>query len=241
MHSACTWFFHHVHLDRNLPNLGRISWISRKTDRKNAWALLLSLLFACSRMILVEGYVHGNANIQLSSPKLWLLKNHREVKLRELSELLEIEFGSYCPEENNTTSDTHSIPLFRKLWENCQGLLTDFGGYVGNSKETAHKNHVQTINKQTHGICMLQFACKPGWIFEDVLHPNASCSPQIHCVERSFAFLQHLLVNNSCFSALCCFISWKASRSSHWCNRCCCDHVFEAEFPKLLPICNWFS
>ena len=38
MHSACTWFFHHVHLDWNLPNLGRISWISRKTDRKNAWA-----------------------------------------------------------------------------------------------------------------------------------------------------------------------------------------------------------
>ena len=38
------WFFA-PKLDWNLPNLGRICWILEKTDRKNPWALLLSLLF----------------------------------------------------------------------------------------------------------------------------------------------------------------------------------------------------
>ena len=38
-------------------------------------------------MILVKGYVHGDANTRLSSLKQWLPMNHRE-----LPELLEIEF-----------------------------------------------------------------------------------------------------------------------------------------------------
>ena len=126
MHSACTWFFHHVHLDRNLPNLGRISWISRKTDRKNAWALLLSLLFACSRMILVEGYVHGNANIQLSSPKLWLPKNHREVKLRELSELLEIKFEVILPWRKQHDQRYTQYPIIEETVRKLSGTVNRF-------------------------------------------------------------------------------------------------------------------
>ena len=76
---------------------------SQKTDRKNAWALLLSLLLhgpvQCSHisrsdlgMTLIEGYVHGNANILLGWLKRWLPLNYRE-----LPELPEIEFEAILP------------------------------------------------------------------------------------------------------------------------------------------------
>ena len=48
--NARTIYTVHIHgffapkLDWNLTNLGRMCWIPGKPDRKNAWALLLSLL-----------------------------------------------------------------------------------------------------------------------------------------------------------------------------------------------------
>ena len=80
LHCACTCFFR-AKARWNLTNLGRMCWIPGKPDRKNAWALLLSLLLYArahiSRsdfgMTLIEGYgmamqmlglVHSNSGCQ---------------------------------------------------------------------------------------------------------------------------------------------------------------------------------
>ena len=44
LHRAYVHGFSAPKLDWNPTNLGRMCWIPEKTDRKNAWALLLSLL-----------------------------------------------------------------------------------------------------------------------------------------------------------------------------------------------------
>ena len=110
------------------------------------------MIFACSYISwfpywiwLVEGYVHGYANIQLGSLKHWLPMNHRE-----LPELLEIEFEAILPglidlgrKQHNQLYTQH--PIIRNFpKETVRELL---GGrqqiqvhYVVNSGNPAHKN-----------------------------------------------------------------------------------------------------
>ena len=60
-------------------------------------------------MTLVEGYVHGDANIRLGSLKRWLPMNHRE-----LPELLEIEFAAILPERKQHDQRYTQHPIIRK-------------------------------------------------------------------------------------------------------------------------------
>ena len=95
--------------------------------------MLLSLLvtFACSHisrsdlgMTLVEGYVHGDANIRLGSLKRWLPMNHQK-----LSELLEIEFEAMLPgrkQHDQRYSRIHTAPDYSKF--SRQNRETTVGG-----------------------------------------------------------------------------------------------------------------
>ena len=77
---------------RTCQILKGMCWIPGKTDRKNAWALLLSLLLHAPTTPDRIGYVHGSANIRLGSLKCWLPMNYQK-----LPELLEIEFEAMLP------------------------------------------------------------------------------------------------------------------------------------------------
>ena len=107
------------------------------------------------RTALVEGYVHGNANILLGSLKRWLPMNYWE-----LPELLEIEFKAIA-RKKTTRPTIHKASHYskfsrrksrtvRELSDRVGGLYADLGGLLGiwarggllrNSKELAHKNN----------------------------------------------------------------------------------------------------
>ena len=130
------------------------------------------ITFGCSHtssldlgMTLIEGYVHGDANIRLGPLKRWLPMNHRE-----LPELLGSNSRRYCPKENNTTNDTHRIPLFEifstKPCENGQWTVNGFGWITS---ETATNPHIKTMNMQASGFLRATVRLPPGKKLEDVL------------------------------------------------------------------------
>ena len=104
-------------LDWNLTNLGRMCWIPGKTDRKNAWVLLLSLLlhaptspdrfwkWPCSTAMCMAMQIFG-----LVSLKRWLPMNHRE-----LPELLEIEFEAILPGRKQHDQRNKQHPIIRNF------------------------------------------------------------------------------------------------------------------------------
>ena len=87
---------------------------------------------------------------------------------------------------------------------------------------TEKQEYARTIyTVHVHGF----FAPKLDW--------DACCSPQIHYVERSFAFLQHLFVADPDFSALCLFMCMKSFQKLSFVQQTLLSpHFFEAEFPK---------
>ena len=92
-------------------------------------------------MTLIEGYVHGDANIRLGSLKRWLPMNHRE-----LPELLEIEFEAILPGRKQHDQRNKQHPIIRNFLDETVREWSVDGkrirvDYVGNSEEPAHKNH----------------------------------------------------------------------------------------------------
>ena len=85
-------------LDRQIP----VTWHPCSLLTEECLGVASVITFACSHisrldfeMTLIEGYVHGNANILLGSLKRWLPMNHQE-----LPELLEIKFEAILPGRN---------------------------------------------------------------------------------------------------------------------------------------------
>ena len=116
----------HVHVflapkpNWNLTNLGT-SWKdvldSRKNQQEECLGVASVITFACSHisrldlgMILIEGYVHGYANILFGSLKRWLPMNHRE-----LPELLEIEFEAILPGRKQHDQRNKQHPIIRNF------------------------------------------------------------------------------------------------------------------------------
>ena len=93
---------------------------SRKTRQEECLGVASVITFACSHisrsdfeMTLIEGYVHGDANIRLGSLKRWLPMNHRE-----LPELLEIEFEAILPgrkQHNQVEPTIHTASHYSKF------------------------------------------------------------------------------------------------------------------------------
>ena len=145
---------------------------SRKTRQEECLGVASVITFACSHisrsdfeMTLIEGYVHGDANIRLGSLKRWLPMNHRE-----LPELLEIEFEAILPGRNQHDQRYTQHPIIRNfLDETVREWSVDgkriWVDYVGNSKEPAHKNHEYASTWFLRATVRLP----PGRKFEDVL------------------------------------------------------------------------
>ena len=110
---------------------------------------------------MVEGYVHGDANILLGSLKRWLPMNHRQ-----LPELLEIELPRRKQHDQRYTQN----PIIWKFLDETVRELSVDGkrirmDYVGDSNEPAHKNHEYAST----WFLRATIRVPPGRIFEDVL------------------------------------------------------------------------
>ena len=145
---------------------------SRKTRQEECLGVASVITFACSHisrsdfeMTLIEGYVHGDANIRLGSLKRWLPMNHRE-----LPELLEIKFEAILPGRNQHDQRYTQHPIIRNFLDETVREWSVDGkrirvDYVGNSEEPAHKNHEYASTWFLRATVRLP----PGRKFEDVL------------------------------------------------------------------------
>ena len=116
LHRACTWFFRakaRLEPDKSWKDV----LDSRKTRQEECLGVASVITFACSHisrsdfeMTLIEGYVHGDANIRLGSLKRWLPMNHRE-----LPELLEIEFEAILPGRKQHDQRNKQHPIIRNF------------------------------------------------------------------------------------------------------------------------------
>ena len=121
LQSACTWFFR-AKARLEPAKFWNDVQNSRKTRQEECLGVASVITFACSHisrsdlgMILVEGCVHGNANIRLGSLKRWLPMNHRG-----LPELLEIKFEAILPGREKHDQRYTQHPIIRNFLEETE-------------------------------------------------------------------------------------------------------------------------
>ena len=148
---ACTWFFRAK--ARLEPNK---SWKdvldSRKTRQEECLGVASVITFACSHisrsdfeMTLIEGYVHGDANIRLGSLKRWLPMNHLE-----LPELLEIKFEAILPGRNQHDQRYTQHPIIRNFLDET---VREFGAGCRLAKQSC-------IHSSSFAFWMFQYEAK---------------------------------------------------------------------------------
>ena len=102
-------------LDYRLPKLGRMCCIPEKTAKKNAWTLLQTL--RSHAMTSLQDRIWGLPRSRAMCMVMYLFGSDRssagcQSNIQISPNFLRSHLRRYCLDENRTTNDTQSIPLF---------------------------------------------------------------------------------------------------------------------------------